>query len=206
MIALLFQNPIEFFIAFGGLVISLTLHEFAHAWVADHLGDPTPRIQGRVTLNPAAHLDPLGTIALLLIRFGWGKPVEIDPFNFKNPLRDSAIVAIAGPAVNLILAAGLAIVLRTLQLPDFLAMALVQISVINVVLAIFNLVPVHPLDGSKILVAALPQQAAIEYEHFMHRYGTFVLLCLLIPWSGGQSPLSYLISPVILFVSSLLFT
>jgi Zn-dependent protease len=205
VISLLFTNPIEFFIAFGGLLVSLTVHEFAHAWVADRLGDPTPRMQGRVTLNPLAHLDPMGTLLLLFTRFGWGKPVEIDPFNLKHPVRDSAMIALAGPAVNLTVAAVLALVLRTVGLPEVVGLALLQVIIINVVLAIFNLVPVHPLDGSKILVALLPRHTALEYELFMHRYGVFVLLCLLIPWTGGASPISHLITPVISFVTQLLF-
>ena len=205
MISLLFTNPFEFFIAFGGLLISLTIHEFAHAWVADRLGDPTPRAQGRVTLNPVAHLDPIGTLLLLFTRFGWGKPVEIDPFNLKHPVRDSAMIALAGPAVNLSLAVSLALIVRAINLPESVGLAVVQVIIVNVVLAIFNLVPVHPLDGSKILVALLPKHTALEYELFMHRNGVFVLLGLLIPWTGSTSPMSQLISPVIRFVTQLLF-
>ena len=111
MLYLLFSNPLAFFILFPGLLLSITIHEFAHAWVADKLGDPTPRHQGRVTLDPRAHLDPWGTVALLLTRFGWGKPVQFDPYNLKHPLRDTAIVALAGPISNLIVATGLALTL-----------------------------------------------------------------------------------------------
>lgn len=206
MFSLFFTNPIEFFIAFGGLLLSLAFHEFAHAWVADHLGDPTPRMQGRVTLNPLAHLDPLGTIALLFVRFGWGKPVQIDPFNFKNPIRDSALVAFAGPATNLVLAGLIAGLVRVVPVPEFILYALVQVAVINVVLAIFNLVPVHPLDGSKIVLPLLPRTLGLEYQQFMERYGMFLLIALIFPWANGASPVSLLISPVIQFVTKLLFT
>lgn len=205
MFSLFFTNPIEFVIAFGGLLLSLAIHEFAHAWVADHFGDPTPRMQGRVTLNPLAHLDPLGTLALLLVRFGWGKPVEVDPFNFKNPVRDMAIVAFAGPLTNITLAGLLAALVHLVPLPEFIMYALVEVAVINVVLAIFNLVPVYPLDGSKIVLALLPRTLGLEYEQFMQRYGMFLMLALLIPWANGVSPISQLITPVIHFVTRLLF-
>ncbi|MBW7955809.1 site-2 protease family protein [Patescibacteria group bacterium] len=206
MFADFFTNPIGFFIAFGGLLLSLSFHEFAHAWVADHLGDPTPRAQGRVTLNPLAHLDPLGTIALLLVSFGWGKPVEIDPFNFRNPVRDSALVALAGPATNIVLAAILAAIVNLVPLPTFVLFAFAQIAVINIVLAIFNLIPVYPLDGSKIVLPLLPRPLGLEYEHFMHRYGMLLMIALLIPWANGVSPISALITPVIQFFARLLFS
>ncbi len=205
MISLLFSNPLIFFIAFGGLIISLTIHEFAHAWTADKLGDPTPRLQGRVTLDPRAHLDPLGTVMILLTRFGWGKPVQFDPYNLKHPVRDSAIIALAGPASNLLLAGVLSLILYLQILPfTLLEFAFAQIIVTNVVLAIFNLVPVYPLDGSKILVALLPKEAAFDYDRFMSQYGIFVLLALIFPWYQGMAPISFLISPVIQFMTSFL--
>lgn len=198
MLSLLFSNPLAFVLIFPGLLLSLTIHEFAHAWTADRLGDPTPRSQGRVTLNPLAHLDPLGTMAILLTRFGWGRPVEFDPYNLKNPMRDTAIIALAGPASNLLIALLLALVIRIDIIPvAWLAVGLLQILVINVALAIFNLVPVYPLDGSKILLAILPKESALEYDELMHRYGLFLLLLLIFPWTGGASPISQLISPVI---------
>lgn len=97
MLNTLLQNPIVFIMSAIGLVIAVTVHEFCHAFVADYLGDPTPRVQGRVTLNPLAHLDPFGTLALLFIGFGWGKPVEFDPYNLKHKTRDTALIALAGP-------------------------------------------------------------------------------------------------------------
>jgi len=202
---LLSAGPIIFFIFAIGLVIAITIHEFAHAWMADHLGDPTPRVQGRVTLNPLAHLDPMGTIALLLVGFGWGKPVEFDPYNFKHRTRDSALVAFAGPASNLILAVILAVLIRGFGLGDnVLGLAFVLILQINVSLAIFNMVPVAPLDGEKILYAFLPKDIAYEYRQFMRQYGLFVLLFLIFPIIGGRSAISSLISPVIAIVMALL--
>jgi Zn-dependent protease len=207
MLNLLFSSPIAFAILAVVLVASITIHEFAHAWAADHLGDPTPRSQGRITLNPLAHLDPLGTLAILLIGFGWGRPVVFDPYNLKNPVKDAALIALAGPASNLILATIVAVAFK-LGLLGFLsifgASAIITLIVsLNVMLAIFNLVPVFPLDGEKILVALLPRTTAIEYSQFMRRYGMIVLLLLLAPWSGN-SPISRLISPIIGFITNLL--
>lgn len=179
-----------------GLVAAITIHEFAHAWVADYLGDPTPRSQGRVTLDPRAHLDPLGTIAILLTRFGWGKPVQFDPYNLEDPIRDTALIGLAGPVSNIFLASGLAAIRLVGVLPEIVNMALVPIIVINVILAFFNLIPVHPLDGSKILLALLPADTAREYEMIMHQYGLFILILMIIPLNG-TSIVSQLIGPAI---------
>lgn len=203
MLDLLFTNPLAFFIIFPGLLMSIAVHEFAHAWTADRLGDPTPRYQGRVTLNPLAHLDPIGTLALLLTRFGWGKPVEFDPYNLRQPLRDTALIALAGPAVNILVAIGLSLMLNWSGLGGWLAAGVAQVVIINLVLAIFNLVPVYPLDGSKIVLAFLPRQVALEYDEFMHHYGLYVLIILIFPWTGG-SPVSQLISPVIATLAQML--
>lgn len=198
ILSLLFSSPMAFFALAGSLLIAITIHEFSHAWVADRLGDPTPRYQGRVTLNPKAHLDPVGTIALLLVGFGWGKPVEYDPYNLKNPVRDGALIALAGPASNLVLAFALSFLIGLTQLTSAIGLEVMfWVIFINVMLAIFNLVPVFPLDGSKILMAILPDKTSYEYERFMHQYGVYVLLILLIPWANGSSPVSLLIQPVI---------
>ena len=198
MITLLFSNPLAFFIVFPGLLLSIALHEFAHCWVTDKLGDPTPRAKGRLTLDPRAHLDPLGVLAILLTRFGWGKPAPFDPYNLKEPVRDTALIAVAGPLTNILVATLLAFLLRIGVLPwEILAVAAYNILAINVVLAIFNLIPIYPLDGSKILMAFLPQNMADEYERFMSRYGTFVLILLIFPLAGGVSPVSRLLSPII---------
>lgn len=207
LLSLLFENPILFLLVAGGLVIALSIHEFAHAFVADKLGDPTPTYQGRVTLNPLAHLDPIGTLAILLVGFGWGKPVEFDPFNLKDEKRDTALIALAGPASNLLLAGALGFLLTFLPASS-LALGVLYpvvqyIVYVNVMLAIFNLVPVYPLDGSKILQSLLPPENALAYEQFMNRYGSIVLLMLIVPW-GGSSPVSALISPIISFIVNLI--
>jgi len=126
--------------------------------------------------------------------------VEFDPYNLKEPKRDAAIIAIAGPISNLIIAFVISILLKTGLIPIlWLAAGLYQVLILNVVLAIFNLVPVHPLDGSKIVMAFLPAEQAVEYESFMHRYGMFVLIALILPWNGS-SPIHSLIWPIISFV------
>ncbi|MEN8253321.1 MAG: site-2 protease family protein [Patescibacteria group bacterium] len=196
MLSLLSANPIAFFVAMGGLIIAITIHEAAHAFMADYLGDPTPRANGRTTLDPRAHLDPMGTLMLILFRFGWGKPVGFDPYNLKNPIRDTSLIALAGPASNIILAVILAMTVNLGLVSGFLAVALSYVITINIVLAIFNLVPVHPLDGSKIILTLLPADTAMEYENFMRRYGMIVLILLILPW-GGTSPIHQLIWPVI---------
>lgn len=186
-----------------GLVIAITIHEFSHALLADRLGDPTPRSQGRLSLNPLAHLDPLGTLMLFLVHFGWGKPVIFDPYNLAHPRRDAGIISIAGPASNLILATALSLILRFTPIPFFLAPFFYAVIILNISLAVFNLVPVYPLDGEKILAAILPRDLAYEYQAVMNRYGTIILILMILPLFGS-SPVISLITPAITFISHLL--
>lgn len=196
-------NPFLFFVWAASLVIAITVHEFAHALAADRLGDPTPRVSKRLTLNPLAHLDPLGTVALLFIGFGWGKPVVFDPYNLRNPRRDAAIISLAGPVSNIILATGIAVLMRFIPFNIALNSIFSLLIQLNVTLAVFNLVPVYPLDGEKILVGFLSPALAREYSLLMRQYGTFILIFLLLPM-GGTSAISALISPIISFISGLL--
>jgi Zn-dependent protease len=204
MLDLLISNPLFFFVWLAALAVAITVHEFAHAWTAVRLGDPTPRIQGRLTLNPLAHLDPLGTFMLLIVRFGWGKPVQFDPYNLKNPRRDAAIISLAGPVANLILAGALSIILNFFARPFsglyFLRNIIPPFIFLNVVLAIFNLLPIHPLDGGKILVGLLPSRDAAQIDRFLNQYGIFILILLIFPLWGGVSPVLHLLSPVINFL------
>lgn len=176
------------------LILAIDIHEFSHAWAAEHLGDPTPRLQGRLTLNPLAHLDPIGTILLVLVHFGWGKPVQFDPYNLRNPRRDSAIISLAGPTSNILFAVLLSGLLRVIPF-----VFIQQLIVFNVVLAVFNLVPIHPLDGFKIVEGILPEDKAHEW-HELERYGMIFLIFLLFPIFGGTAPIQRIISPVIDFI------
>lgn len=201
---MIFLNLLFWLIA---ITIGITVHEFAHAFVSDRLGDPTARLKNRLSLNPLDHYDRVGTTLLLVtsfmramgapvIPFGWAKPVEYDPYNLRNPKRDAALLALAGPASNFIVAIVTSILLKTFlfELPIFSYAALTIIT-LNVSLALFNLIPIHPLDGSKILTGILPDSFAYEYEVVMHKYGFFILMLLIIPF-GGTSAVSALITPI----------
>lgn len=203
MLGTLGLNPLLFIVWAVSLVIAITVHEFAHALAADRLGDPTPRSDRRLTLNPLAHLDPLGTLALLFIGFGWGRPVVFDPYNLRNPRRDAAIISLAGPVSNIALAVAIAAMIHTLPVGSALGSILALLIQLNVTLAVFNLVPVYPLDGEKILVGFLSPTLAREYSLLMRQYGTFILIFMLLPM-GGTSAISALISPIISFIVGLL--
>lgn len=201
--SLLFQNPIAFIILAAALIMAITVHEFAHAWMANRLGDPTPRLQGRLTLNPLAHLDPLGTLLMFIFGFGWGRPVQFDPFNLENPRRDAALISFAGPFSNMIIVTILSLIYRFLLAPafpfsPFLAVIPLLIQ-LNLSLAIFNLIPIHPLDGGKILVGLLPRRDALQFDRFMQRYGILLLFLLVAPLMG-RSLASIIISPIIDFL------
>lgn len=201
MLQSLFGDPVYFIVWIVSLTIVISVHEAAHAFAADRLGDPTPRSQGRLTLNPLKHLDPLGTVMLLLFRFGWGKPVVFDPYNLKHPRQDAALISLAGPVSNILWATLAAVIIRFL--PEAIAPVLYPFIFLNVGLAVFNLVPVHPLDGAKILIGLLPADMAYEWDAIMNRYGIIILLLLIFPFSG-VSPVIALISPIINFLLNLL--
>jgi len=180
----------ESVIFFVSLIIAITIHEFSHAFVADHFGDPTPRAHGRVSLNPLRHLDPLGTLMLLVAHFGWGKPVPIDPYNLTK--KEELLVALAGPASNLVMTVILAIIIRLLPLP--IIYIFIQT---NVVLAVFNLLPIPPLDGSKIFLNLLPEKQSVEWQHAFDQYGFVLLAVLLFLPIGGSNIISLIVSPII---------
>ncbi|MFA5828307.1 MAG: site-2 protease family protein [Candidatus Shapirobacteria bacterium] len=187
-------------VSFIALIIAITIHEFSHAFMADRLGDPTPRSHGRLSLNPLNHLDPIGTLMMLVAHFGWGKPVPIDAYNFSHPKRDEMLVALAGPASNLILASILAIVYNATG-----SSVVYIIALINIYLAIFNLLPVPPLDGSKIFLNLLPQDKSVEWQEAFDRYGIFLLVALIFLPVGGSNLISLIISPIVGFISKVLF-
>jgi len=195
--------PLFILIAF---LLSLSVHEAAHAYVADRLGDPSARLAGRVSLNPLVHLDPIGTLLplfLLLtgspIVFGWGKPVPFDPYNLQRPRRDTALISASGALANLSLAVILAVIAR---LTNAYAL-LVPVITLNITWALFNLIPIHPLDGGKVLVGLLPQKIAYQWDEVLNRYGTIILIFLIFPFLG-RSLLFTLLGPLVSLITNLL--
>jgi len=186
------------------VLTAISIHEFAHAWVADRLGDPTPSLAGRLTLNPLAHLDPLGTLALFFIGFGWGKPVPIDPYNLRHPRRDQALIALAGPLSNFLFVLFIAFIYHLFPYPHLFLIIQILIT-INLSLALFNLLPLHPLDGSKILLGLLPFDLAQEWEEILTSYSLPLLLITLLPLFQGQSLIELLLRPLISSFFHLLF-
>ena len=193
------------------IFITLTVHEFAHGFVATRLGDPTPRWQGRLTLNPMAHIDWMGAAALLLFGIGWAKPVQVDARYFKNPKWGMAIVALAGPVSNIILSFIVFIIyyaiftccilLEAASYPQFILSVLGDITYISVYLAVFNLIPIPPFDGSRILFTFLPQK---YYFKFM-RYERYIFIAVLALLYVGvlDKPIAYLTSIIYSGISSL---
>jgi len=168
--------------------IAITVHESSHGWMADRLGDRTARAMGRISLNPLVHIDPIGTVILPLLLiltrapfiFGWAKPVPVNPYNLRNPRKDMLWIGLSGPSANIITAIIFSFILRAgLIIPNSLGQAFViQVILINLVLAVFNLIPVPPLDGYQILSGLLPREAAISYSR-IEPYGMWILLGLL---------------------------
>ncbi len=192
-----------------GVLIALTFHEFAHAFAADKLGDDTPRMQGRLNLNPFSHVDWMGMIMLIIAGFGWGKPVEINRRNFSNNKISmsaaEAIVAIAGPIMNFIVAFVFTIIFYVLMVlaPNLLValdgsvyMILINVILINISLGIFNLIPIPPLDGSKVLMHFLPYNAKEWFENNQYTF-YIVLLLLVFIRINGTSLISNLLTPAI---------
>lgn len=203
----------EFFFIVAGIVIlilSVVLHEVSHGWIADKLGDPTARRLGRLTLNPIPHIDPIGSIfvpgVLLLLNsgflIGWAKPVPYNPLNLKNPNIGGALIALGGPLTNLIIASVASVVARILY-TNFQdgsmdgAVAIIGfIAVINVILAIFNLFPIPPLDGSKVLFAFLP--ISNETKMMLEQNGFLILLAFLLLFRGLISDVINTVMPLFL--------
>jgi len=198
-----------------GFLLAITVHEYTHGYVAFRLGDPTAKNAGRLTFNPISHLDPIGTLALVLTQMiGWAKPVPVDPRYLTNPRRDMLWISLGGPAANLVAATVLTPVLHVMvavfegrpagqftNLSDNPLFLLVLYAIhLNVVLAVFNLIPIPPLDGSSILAGLLPRDLAMQYEK-LEPYGFIILLALLLTGIIG-----YVILPPIRVIESILLT
>ena len=208
MLSLLSTNPLLFVSFLIALLVAITVHEFSHAYAAEYLGDPTPRLQGRVNLNPISHLDPLGMLFLFIFGFGWGKPVQFDPFNLKNPRRDAALISLAGPIANFSLALVLSILVKLfiffklnflITIGGFLFIPIIYL---NVALGVFNFLPISPLDGFKMVGGILPAHQAREW-YSLERYSMIFLILLIIP-IGGSNMLSYIVKPITNFILLLL--
>lgn len=188
-----FSNPLEWIMSrvllLPGIILGLSIHEFGHAYVAARLGDETPRIQKRVTLNPMAHIDKFGFLCLMVAGFGWGRPVMINPQNFKNRRRDELLVAVAGVTMNLIVAIVFAAIIQVLIVylvskgayneNQMLVTVLVSVVRINIVLMVFNLMPIPPLDGFSILTEIFDLKKNSWYYTF-YQNGFIILMILLV--------------------------
>ena len=210
------QNPMELLslvLTLPGVIIAITFHEFAHAFAADRLGDDTPRQQGRLNLNPLSHIDPIGFLMLIFVHFGWGKPVQINPRNFnrkRSMTAQEAIVALAGPLMNIFIAIVLTIILFAIltfaptfaftTIGNIIIITLQMAIAVNIGLGVFNLVPLPPLDGSKILIQFLPYNAR---NWFISNTQIFYIVFLVL-WITNL--ISYIISPVINLVSGGIFS
>ena len=198
------ETVLDYFIKALVLFTAVPVHECAHAWVAEKMGDDTGRQQGRITLNPFAHLTLWGSLMMVLVGFGWGKPVSVDPRNFKNPKKGMVLTSLAGPASNFIMAflamifykvLGIISIVNDNNTMQMVAMVFLYVTIINISLAVFNFLPIPPLDGSKIFNAVLPEKwyfTIMRYENII-----FIVLIILIYSGLLDAPLGFLQGKVI---------
>jgi Zn-dependent protease len=184
LISLFFNEPLVFFTWVLAFLIALSVHEFSHAWSATLQGDGTARRLGRLTLNPVAHIDIIGLMAVLFIGFGWGKPVPFNPYNLKWPKWGPVLVALAGPVSNLVFATVALVLLYvfgpSLGVDNLLTIFLFITAQLNVMLLAFNLIPLPPLDGSKVVLALLDHPKYLAVREFIETRGPAILLLLII--------------------------
>ncbi len=198
------DNLYWFILSIPAIIIASTIHEFAHAYTAYKLGDPTAKMMDRLSLNPLKHIDPLGAIAMVLFHFGWSKPVPINESYFRNPILGTALVSIAGPLSNLLMACICAL-LNLLPLPDAIQIFVYVFAIVNISLAVFNLLPIAPLDGHKIVRALLPKNLRLGWEK-LERYSWILIVLLLVPYSPVDTLISgYISSTLNFFLNTLGF-
>ncbi len=202
----------EYVYLIASLVIVITIHEFSHAWTAFKLGDPTAKFEGRVSLNPLKHLDPIGTLMMFLVHIGWGKPVPVNPSYFKNKSRDEALTALAGPLSNLILAVLIAIPLKYFgdRMFDQVFMFLNVLLDVSIILFAFNMLPFPPLDGSKFIGWLVPRRYKPKYDLYLQNGTLYFLIFLvtdrfLLLRIFGFSILSEFIGVIFTFVKTAIF-
>jgi Zn-dependent protease len=212
------------------MLVGLSFHEFSHALAANTLGDPTPRRAGRLTLNPRAHLDPMGSLLILIAGFGWAKPTPVNPFNTAHPKRAMTLIALAGPASNLVLAGLAAIPIKLGLVPFFhpfispslarqavavwgaspanlIGLFLGTVVLLNVLLAVFNFLPLAPLDGFKVAVGVLPRDLSSKLARLEAWGPGLLFLMIALPWmtNGTLNPLSTFMNPLVsLFLAAFL--
>lgn len=207
-------NPAVFLGLLLALVVGITVHEYSHAWMANKLGDPTASSQGRLTLNPISHLDLLGTVMIFLIGFGWGKPVPYNPANLRNgPISGGAMVAAAGPAANILTAAALGFLFQNLvtfsgpsidETTEAIATILIIVVQINIALAIFNIIPIPPLDGYRVFLRFLPPHVVPSISR-LELQGPFLLLIIVLldQWFLRIGIFQAILGPPVNFLMSL---
>jgi Zn-dependent protease len=202
----------DFFLMIIALLIVITIHECAHAWVANLLGDPTAKLAGRISLNPLRHLDPIGTLMMFFVHIGWGKPVPVNPRYFNNPKRDNALTALAGPASNLLLALILALPLKYLLsvMPFEVSYFMSILLDMSILLFAFNMLPFPPLDGSKVIGIFIPRKYESVYERYLSSGVTYFVLFMLFDQFVlvrlvGFSVLSEFMGLIFAFVKSIVF-
>jgi len=196
------------------LLIAIWLHEYAHAYVSYKLGDPTPKLQWRLTTNPLKHVDPIGFLMIFLIWFWWWKPVQVNPYYYKNPVKWELLVALAWPAMNLVLAiAGIFVMLLTTKITWvwvdnimswsywFWISFLMQFSMINICLAVFNMIPLPPLDGFRII-----KVISLKFATWVEKYTRYIVIAFLILVLIGQSPISTFLSSTSYAIFRIIFT
>lgn len=163
------------------IILALTIHEYSHAWMATKLGDYTAKAAGRLTLNPLKHIDPIGALSMIFLKLGWGKPIPLNEYNFQNPILGTALTATAGPASNFICAIFLAIIYHLIAPFSVLGAILLEITIeVNLSLAIFNLIPIPPLDGYRIVRVLIPSNLRYHWET-LEKYANIIILLILLP-------------------------
>jgi Zn-dependent protease len=203
LVNLLIKDPLSFIIIAIPLLYAIIIHELAHGWVAYRMGDPTAKWLGRLSLNPLKHLDPIGTLMLFIFGFGWAKPVPVDFTRLNDPRKGLIYVSSAGIVANIILAFLSLLLLKSFQIPPFTTVSLLfyYFAHINIILASFNLIPIPPLDGSKILMGFVSRR--LQYSLLrLEPYGMFIIIGLL--WIGALNPLIALFKYAILGVINLI--
>lgn len=199
LIGLLFTNPVLFLMVSAAILLALSIHEYFHAWTAFVLGDSTAKEQGRLTINPISHLDPIGTVLLFLVGIGWGKPVPFNPYNLRNQKWGEFLVGLAGPGSNFLVAILAGLFLRFFFFATPALLFFFSFFVwINIVLGMFNLLPIHPLDGSHIFFK-LPGFQKLENFFIANNFLFIILLLLFMQFFG----LSFLIKPIFTLITGM---